>query len=319
LWKIVASSFWFRRTLYLPMLLAVMVSLALIGAADIVGSSFNHIVNREMEKYGTNVILTPEGEEKISEGIAVFIKTVPFRDTGVSLATANVAALLEMNPAWVVRGNGDILVGKSVAERFGLTDGSFVEIEKAKGRAAILDSGTDFDSFIVVNGKVEKPSLVLIRTDEPEQYRGKKAVILQEMVRTRYSFLESIRKLMLYVSVLSAIASMAAVLNLARMDAGARRKEFGILTVLGAFQRTIAKIIAAEFLVLACIAGLFGVLASLALSWTVLTFTAGVSPAMHPKTILYILAASLAAFSFTSLLYVFEASRHEVIENIRGE
>ncbi len=317
--KIVASSIRFRLNLYIPMLVAITVSLSLIGAAEIVGSSFTEIVNREMSKYGANVILIPEEGVEVEEGVAVYVKSVKLVNTDVSLAITHVQELLKMNPAWIVRGNGSILVGSSVAEQLGINEGDFIEISGFRGRVAILDTGTEFDSFVIVNGSVEEPSMVLIRTENPERYRGMNAIILEEMIRTKYSFLEGIKKLMLYISLISAASSLAAVINLARIDAGSRRREFGVFKALGAQIRTIVKVIFAEFAALSLASGIIGFTSSLVLSWAILTFTAGVSPAPSLKALLYVFATSLAAFSIASFIYVVESKKQDVIDEIRGE
>lgn len=320
LWKIISSSIRFRLNLYVPMLVAVVISLSLIGAAEIVGSSFREIVDREMKKYGANVILTPERDIEVNQGVAVSLKTAEFSGSEVSLAFTNIKELLELNPAWLVKGNGDILVGKSVAERLEVAEESLIEIGGVKGHAAILDSGTEFDSFIIANGEVQKASMILIRTDKPEKYRGRKdAIIRQEIVRTKYKFLDSIKKLMLYVAVISALSSMAAVVNLARIDAGDRRKEFGVFSALGAFSNMIAKIVLSELTVLSSISGVLGFLASLALSWLILSLTADASPVMNFRSVLYVFATSFVAFGLTFLIYMFESQKRSVVRDMRGE
>ena len=317
--RIVISSIRFRLNLYIPMLLAIVISLSLIGAAEIIESSFKGIVEREMGKYGANVILIPEEKVDVSEGVGLFVKTTKIRETEVNLSVTDIAELLKINPSWVVRGSGNILVGRNVAQQLNIAVGSHLEIEGISGNAAILDSGTEFDSFIFVDGSFEKPSMILIRTDEPERYRTRNAIILEEMIRTKYTFLNSIKRFMFYVAFISALCSMAAIVNLARIDAGNRRREFGVLKSLGALQHTIAKVILAEFALVSSISGIWGVIASLALSWVILSFTAHAPVLLSVKTVLYVFTTSTAAFGLASLIYVFESKKHDVIEEIKDE
>lgn len=317
--RIVSSSIRFRFNLYFPMLLATVVSLSLIGSAEIVESSFKGIVKTEMEKYGANVILIPEEKVSVNEGVELFVKTAKMNKTEVNLAITNIPKLLKMNPSWVVRGSGNILVGSSIAKQFGIAVGNQLKIDGFGGYAAILESGTEFDSFIIVEGSFEKPTMILIRTDEPEKYRTMNAVILEEMVKTRYIFLNSIKKFMLYVAFISALCSIAAIMNLARIDARDRRREFGILKSLGALQKTIAKVIFSEYAVISSISAILGVIVSLALSWMILRFTADAPVFFSIKTVLYVFITSTTAFGLTSLIYVFESKKHDVIEDIRGE
>lgn len=317
--KIVTSSIRYRLKLYIPMLIAIVVSFSLIGAADTVGRGFDEVVDREMSKYGANVILTPDNGEKVDEGVALYIDEVTLNGSTAYIATTDLLQLLEMNPAWIVRGNGSILVGKDIAEAWGILQGDFIEINNLEGRAAILDSGTEFDSFIIANGSAEKASMVLIKTSAPEKYRGKNAVILEEMVKARYIFLESIKKFMIYVAAISTISSLAAVINLTRMDAGARRKEFGIIKALGASQYNVIKVIFAELAFISAVAVLFGITASIALSQVILGSIADVPLVFSINTAGYIIIASFAAFAIASLIYLIESKRQEVITEIRGE
>lgn len=317
--KIVTSSIRFRLDLYLPMLIAIVVSLSLVGSAEIVGNTFGKIVGREMAKYGANVILVPEEDSEVSEGVALFLTTVKVGKSEVKWVSTDIPELLEMNPAWMVKGSGNILVGKSVAANLDIRQESFLEVGETSGQVAILDSGTEFDSFIVVQGTFEKPSMVLIRTDDVEKYRAQNAVVLEEMLTTKYAFLGSMKKLILYVSLISGLASMAAVVNLARMDSRARRKEFGILRALGALQRTLVKIILTEFAVLFSLAGALAIGVSFLIAWFILTFVVGASPELNLATALYIFAISFVAFGLSSLVYILEFKRRDVVEDIKGD
>jgi hypothetical protein len=317
--KIVTSSIRFRLDLYIPMLIAIVVSLSLVGSAEIVGKTFGKIVGREMAKYGANVILVPEEDSEVSEGVALFVTPVKLGNVEVRLVSTDIPELLEMNPAWMVKGSGNILVGKSVGANLDIRQESFLEVGETSGRVAILESGTEFDTFIIVNGIVEKPSMVLIRTDDVEKYRDKNAVILEEMLTTKYAFLGSMKKLILYVSLISGLASMAAVVNLVRMDLRTRRKEFGILKALGALQSTLVKIVLTEFAVLFSLSGALAIGVSSLIAWSILTFVVGASPELDLATALYIFSISFLAFGLSSLVYILEFKRRDVVEEIKGD
>lgn len=320
LWKMISSSIWFRRGLYVPMLVTVTITLALIGAVRIVDSSFDTIVDREMQNYGANVILTPRGESMPREqGVAVEVKTTEFKRENVQLAVTDVQALLRLNPAWVVKGEPGVLVGQNLADRLNLTGGETVEIDNYRGKAVILDSGMEFDSFMLVNGKAQHPSMIFIRSDHPENYRGKNAIILKEMVRSRYNFLESIQKLMLYVALISAMASMAAIVNLARLDAGARRSEFGIIKALGAGRRIVRKVILAEFSVVTTISVILGVVTAMVLAGAILFLAANAAPSFNYQMIGYICLTAVAAFGLAAFIYLMEAKKQNVVAEMRGE
>ncbi len=317
--KIVTSPIWFRLDLYVPMLIALVVSLSLVGSAEIVGNTLGEIVHKEMANYGANVILVPEENSEVSEGVALFVRTVKLGDVDVRLASTNIPELLKMNPAWIVKGDGTILLGKRVAADLDIHPESFLEVGETSGQVAILESGTEFDSFIIVNGRFEKPSMILIQTDDVEKYRAKNAVVLEEMLTTQYAFLGSMKKLILYVSLLSALASLAAVVNLARMDSRARRKELGILKALGALRHTLVKIILTEFAVLFSLSGALAIGASFGIAWFILTFTSSTTPSLDLGTALYVFAIAFVAFGFLSLVYILELQKCDVVEDFRGD
>ncbi|MBI4285838.1 MAG: FtsX-like permease family protein [Chloroflexi bacterium] len=319
LFRVVSASIRHRLGLYVPMLITIIISLALLGAAEIVGVSFKGIVNREMEKYGANVILIPEKGEVVNEGVPVQVRNTRLGDAEVNLAMANTGALLAMNPGWLVKGEGDVLVGSSVAAQLGLTRDSPIEIDGIQGKVAILESGTEFDAFVIVNGEAAQPSMVLLKTADPAQYKGKNAIILEEITRAKYGFLESIRRLMLYVALISALSAIAVIINLARIDAGERQKEFGILGALGALPSTIARFILAEFLLLSGFSAVLGLVFSMALSWALVALTAKAWPALSFGAVWYVFGTALASFVLASSIYIMEFRRHSIVEEIRGE
>lgn len=319
--RVVLSSIRHRAKLYIPMLLAVALSLSLIGASEMVEKSFDSIVDREMKKYGANVILKPEkgvAEVFEDEWVAVYVKTVRMGEAEVSVAVTDIERILEMNPAWVVRGDGEILVGRELAEKLGIKSGDVVEAGEVKGRVAILDSGTEFDSFVVVNGTAEMSTMILIRTDNPEKYRYN-AIILDEMVRTKFSFLKGIKKLLLYIAAVSAISSLITITNLSRIDAGKRRKEFGVMRAVGADTKIIGKFILTEFGFLALLAASLGILLSLILSWVILISAAGTLPEFSIRASINLFLLSVIAFCIVFLIYLAESVRKEVVNELRGE
>ena len=317
--RLVVASLRYRARLYLPMLVAVALSAGLVGTGMSVGESFAGIVEEKMQMYGANVILTPEeGEPLPPGGVGVELRPERLRGTGVTLAITNLEALLEMNPAWMVRGEGEILVGAKLAERLGISQGEEVEVGKLRGRAAILESGTEFDSYLLVNGTPGEVSMLLLRVEEPGRYRGR-GIVLEEMLRAKYAFLEGIRTLILYVSVLTAAAALAGTASLARMDAGERRREFGVLRALGASRGRLARVVLAEYAAVGALScalalGVWAVLSSL-----VLRLSTGAAPVLSAATGGTVLVLCFLAFFGVSGIYLLEATRKEAVEELRGE
>lgn len=317
--KLLIASLRHRRRFYLPMLIAVSLALCLLGGAGIVGGSFQSVMDREMAKYGANVILQPEPGEPVPDGVPVSIHRESVNGQQIRVATAPVARLLRLNPAWLVRGDGTLLAGQQTARLLDLHQDDELNLDGTSRQVAILASGTDFDSFLLRDGPVPRPDMVLLRTDHPEQYRGRHAVILQEMVASKYQVLDSIQRLMLAVGILAAIAAIATVLNLARVDAGQRRKELGIFQSLGAPQKMVYRIIGTEFFILAVLATLLGLAGSLGLGWGILSRIASTAPQVSPVVPAALFGTALIAFMAAGSMYYLESRRQLVIESLRGE
>ncbi|NOZ58873.1 MAG: ABC transporter permease [Euryarchaeota archaeon] len=315
--RLVATSLRHRARLYLPMVLAVALSLALAGTALTVGESFAYIVEEKMEMYGANVILT-EVDEVPAGGVAVELRSAELEGSEVVVAVADVEALLAMNPAWLVRGTGDVLAGAEVAERLGIAPGDRVELAGDERVVAVLESGTEFDSYLVVNGTPGEVDMVLLRTEEPERYRGK-GVVLEEMLRAKYAFLEGVESLLAQVSAVTLVTALLGALNLARMDAGTRRREFGILRAMGAGRRTLGWLVLSEYLALALLTGAVALVATLVMSSAVLQATAGTAPVMDAGIPLMLVLFSLLSFLVVGAAYLGELRRQEVAEELRGE
>jgi len=316
--KIIIRSLRSRAGLYIPMIIAISVTLWLIGAAVIIGDSFQAVVDKQMAKYGANVILKSPSKDAAREGVPIEVRQTERDGESVRLALTSIAALLDQNPAWLVRGDGTFLVGQKVASRLSLEQGDQITIDGKTGRAALLKSGTQFDEYIFTNGRVDNPSLGLIRSESPGQYRGSNAVILSEMVKSRYAVLQSVGRLMLIIAILSSIASIATVINLARVDAGRRQQEFGIFKSLGSTGGRIGRIIGSEYLVLSGVAILIGVSGSLGLSWGILHFVSGTGIEWNIGNALYITTITLIAFGSAGITYYTASKRHMVVEELRG-
>ncbi|SMO64495.1 ABC transporter permease [Fodinibius sediminis] len=316
--NIVTKSIKSRRDLYFPMIMAVVITLSLIGAAEVVGDEFNRVIDREMSKYGINVILRLEEGEQATAGVPVQLKTASVNGEQKELAVTPVFSLMEINPAWIILGQSDYVVGQLVADELGIEQGDALTIDGALIQPSILKSGTRFDSYIFSNGTPQNASLALIRTDNPGMYEGRNAIILKEMVQTRYRFLGSIESLMLTIAMISVLASFATVINLARLDAGKRRKELGIFKSLGGSGSRILLLISSEYLILSLVSIIAGVAGTLLLSWAILQYVADYAPVIGLTTIFYISGVTFIAFGFAGLTYMIESHNHNVVHELRG-
>ncbi len=279
-------------------------------------------MNKEMLKYGANVILRPPLPAKIystDEAVRMFVSDNLINGKKVPTAFVSIPDLLKMNGAWLVKGSSGILVGEDAASRIHVHIGEEMKVDGAQGSVAILESGTEFDSYIFINKKADTPNMELIRTSKPERYSGTNSIILSEMIKTKNAVLESIKKLMFFVALISMLVAAAAVINLSRTDAGARRKEFGIFKSLGASYTSIIKLISGEFMLLALVSLAIGALAAELLSWMILSSTAGTVPQIEIGSFLTVAAISFAAFLMAVLVYLIESKRMDAAEELRNE
>lgn len=319
--KIIISSIRQRRSIYIPMLIAVSISLCLIGAETIVKTNFNGIMNKEMRKYGANVILKPPIDDRIikDEKVPVHVEEESVKGINVQTAGVRIKELLKMNPAWLVKGNPGILVGEDAAAKLGLHQGDTAKIAGVKDKVAILESGTIFDSFVFIEKKVNQPDMELIRAKVPATYKGTNAVILNEMVESKNAVLESTERLMFFVALISMIVSIASIINLSRIDTAARRKELGIFKSLGASYRSILKLVSGEFMLLALVSTAAGILGAVLLSRMILSYVAGSGASITFNSVFYVSLTSLTAFSVAVLVYIFESRRMSASEELRNE
>lgn len=317
--KLVSASLWHRRSLYLPMLLSVVLALGLIGAGDIVGSSAGGIVDREMRKYGANVILTPDGGPLPEGGLPVRLKTQQFGGEAITVAVTDQAGLLRMNPAWKLNGKGRLWVGKLLAERLNLRAGSRVNLGGVSGTAAILESGTEFDDFLVVEGEPSPASVIMIASAQPQQYRRRGAIIMEEMLHSRFRFLESITRLLTYVALAAGLAALATVINSFQMDAGARLREIGIFKALGSRRRAIGAALSLELAFLALICAGLGSAAGLAIATLILQLSAQAQPVFSPAIGVHVLQTSVTAFALVGIIFWWQSSRHEAVTEMGRE
>lgn len=320
--RIIISSIKRRAGLYIPMLIAVSISLCLIGAESIVASNFNELMNNEMLKYGANVILKsplPTNVSANDEIVKMYTSDKLINGRSVRTAFVSILDLLKMNRAWLVKGGSGILVGEDAAARLHFHKGDTLQIGGVRDKAAILESGTDFDSYIFINKKVDAPNMELIRTSTPAKYTGANTVILSEMLKTKNAVLESVKKLMFFVALISMLVAAAAIINLSRTDAGARRKEFGIFKSLGASYTSILKLISGEFMLLAFVSFAIGALAAALLSWMILSFSADAVPHIRFGSLVVVAATSFAAFLIAVSVYLIESRRMDAAEELRNE
>lgn len=306
--------------LYVPMLIAVVASLSLIGAVDIVDRSYGVLIDRQMQQYGANVILRAGAVDSVSGGVPVHVERISYRGEEVNLATTTTDRLLSMNPAWLVKGSGPVLVGEEVADRFDLSRGAQSPFPDVPGTIALLASGTRFDSHVFVDGRVENPSMLLLRSANPSAYRGtEQAVVLSEMVKSRYDVLTQVRRLLLIVALLSGLATVATIVNLTRLDAEERRKEFGIFRAMGATPSHLRALLGGEYAFLAVLSWLLGTAGAFGLSWLILQTAADTAPVLSVYPLLYVGGIGAGAFGLAAWIYLSISNRHRVINQLRRE
>ncbi|MFB6098245.1 MAG: hypothetical protein ABEK84_03880, partial [Salinibacter sp.] len=75
------------------------------------------------------------------------MERISYRGEEVTVATAPIDRLLSMNPVWLVKGTGLVLVGQKGADRFDLSRSAQSPFPDVPGTIAVLASGTRFDDY----------------------------------------------------------------------------------------------------------------------------------------------------------------------------
>ncbi len=243
--------------------------------------------------YGPNLVLAPTAGRQtlplaaLAEAdkygpAAPFLYTVqPVNGEPAVLAGVDFDRLTPLAGYWQIEGQrrpgpGECLVGERVAERFRLQPGATLEVAGTKRTVAgIVSTGAAEDSQVLLPIAGEFASLIAIRADSSriEAVRAALAAALPDVeVRVVRAVVESeanvvlkIRGTLFLLTLLILFITALAVMNNFGAVVYQRRKEIGILKAIGAADRRIAALFAAEVTALS----LAGSVAGFGLGWIV--------------------------------------------------
>lgn len=251
--------------------------------------------------YGANLIVAPAGDRQTLPlalvetaerygAAAPFLYSVQTVNTEpVVLAGTDFRRAAPLTSYWQVRGRRrplreECLVGEQVAERFNLEPGSMVDVAGERRRVAgVVSTGAAEDSqvFLPIDevaaraGAGHQASLIAVRVDSAGVERARAALaqampeaevrVVRAVIESEAGVVLKIRGTLFLLTLLILLIVVLCVMNNFSAIVYQRRKEIGILKAIGAADRRIAALFAAEVASL----GIIGSVAGFALGWLV--------------------------------------------------
>lgn len=284
--RLLLKAAWVRKDRALTALISVAVVATIATAALTVYYDLENKLSREFRSFGANVVITTGsgnlGKGAVAEinstlagkgevvPVAYAIANGP-NDTRVVIGGAELAALRDMNSWWSMRNMdsaGKALVGSRAAtlyspkgEPFGLSFGG----KKVQVRAqAVFTSGSDDDSriyleladFTALTGM--QPNTALVRVDgRPKEIQDAIARLtaalpqaevkpVRQVTQAQTSVIGKTRSVVLTASAIVLVMIMLCMVATFTSSVLERRKDFAVMKALGASNRTVNILFAAE-------------------------------------------------------------------------
>ena len=146
--RMVTASLVRRRSRMIVALLAIMVGATILSGLGMIYYDVPRQMSAQFRSYGANIIFTPKDghelfEEEIQKGISFFpqeelegytpyrYENSIYRDIPVTIAGTDLSSVLKTSPYWHISGElpkeqGSTLIGKKIAEKFGLAVGETI-------------------------------------------------------------------------------------------------------------------------------------------------------------------------------------------------
>ncbi len=151
--RMIVASLMRRRSRMIVALLAIVVGATILSGLGLIYNDVPRQMSSQFRSYGANIILTPSGDESISDsdlelGTAYFPKSelegyTPYRyentqihNMPVTLAGIDFDSVVKTSPYWHVNGempkkDGEVLIGAKVAETLGISVGDSITAENS--------------------------------------------------------------------------------------------------------------------------------------------------------------------------------------------
>ncbi|HET9837277.1 MAG TPA: ABC transporter permease [Candidatus Angelobacter sp.] len=294
--RLLLRAAWVRKDRALTALTSVAVVATIATAALTIYSDLEGKLSREFRGFGANVIVSKTGAVLTSEELATLNKIVPdtgevlpvayavarFHDGGpVVIGGADLGKLRKLNTSWTFedRGPGNALVGARVAETAPRGGGWQIAYGNAVSTietGTVFRSGSDDDSRVYLAlSDFEKltgvhPSTALIRVDgRPREIQ---AIIdrlstalpatevkpVRQITQAQSAVVGKTRSVVLSASAVVVVLIMLCMVATFTSAVLERRKDFAVMKALGASNRTVNFLFAAEASLLALLGAVVG-------------------------------------------------------------
>lgn len=289
--RLLVKAAWVRKDRALTALISVAVVATIATAALTVYYDLENKLSHEFQSFGANVVITARGGSLKDSAIATIRSTLAGKgdvvpvayaiadgpsNTRVVIGGANLNALSEMNSWWSTRkadAAGNALVGSRAAQLYSSAGAGFEIAYGAKKiqvqPKAIFTSGSDDDSRIYVDPAdfaaltgVE-PNTALVRIDgTPREIQSKVDQLtaampqagvkpVREITHAQTAIVGQTRSVVLTASAIVVVMIMLCMVATFTSSVLERRKDFAVMKALGASNRTVNMLFAAEASLLA--------------------------------------------------------------------
>lgn len=355
--RLLFKAAWVRKDRALTALISVAVVATIATAALTIYSDLEGKLSREFRGFGANVIVTKASGALTSDELARISQTVGSRgevlpvayaigterasEAKVVVGGADLEKLRKLNPSWSLTdtNNGNALVGVRAAERFRGNDlqigfGSAVTTIKPQ---AIFHSGADDDSRIYLpladfeQLTSVQPSTVLLRVEgRPQEIQsaitalaaslpGLEVKPVRQITQAQAAVVGKTRSVVLAASAVVVVLIMLCMVATFTSSVLERRRDFAVMKALGASNRAVNFLFAAEAALLALAGAVAGYILGSAIAFWIgrANFDAAIPP--QPVLLLPILLGSviLALLASTAPLKLLQQIQPAAI--LRGE
>ena len=314
--KMITSSLIRRRSRMIIALLAIVVGATILSGLVTIYYDVPRQMGAQFRNYGANMIFTASGEEPLTQGnvekgISYIPKnelvgytpyryeTVRINEQPVLVAGTDIKGTEATSPYWYINGsrptaNGQVLVGKNVANLLGVKVGSTVEIHYYDNEAEKSDDDIDLGTTMFVTGILETGSseedyLYMSLADLAEitekvgsynvveisvstsganlekyieridsNVEGVKARLIKRVTSSEGAVLTKLQSLVFIVTAVILVLTMICVATTMTAVIAERRKEIGLRKALGASNSSIVGEFMGEGLLLGGIGGILG-------------------------------------------------------------
>lgn len=369
--KMITSSLIRRRSRMLIALLAIAIGATVLSGLVTIYYDVPRQMGKELRSYGANLLIVSSGTESFSKedlnnAVKFFTKdsvvgVTPLKYQNIKInqqpfvsAGTDFVELKKTSPYWYVTGrypeeNGEALIGQSVAQTVGLSNGrDFVasgvnadgkQFDKKFKVVGVLQTGGNEEDCVYVNmsdveemsGKADLIDVVecsisangnelqKFAEEISENVPSVKASLVKRVTQSEGTVLGKLQSLVYIVTLVVLVLTMVCVATTMMAVVTERRREIGLKKALGASNKEIVWEFLGEGLFLGALGGILGVILGFffaqAVSINVFARSINFNPVIAPLTII----VSVAVTAVACLLPVRSATDVDPALVLRGE